>query len=89
MQLNNLKQSWHELTDDDKIELIEQTNERRRQAFVIDTEKKTRKKSASKAKKAKRGSSRVPTSPEGLLKLMEKMTPEEKENFKLMINMNS
>lgn len=86
MKLANLKATWHNLNDDEKLNIIEASWERRAEAFEIRSQKKVRKTSSPKKRKA--SSKKTPTTPEGLAELMESMTPEERENFMLSLLTN-
>lgn len=85
MKLSQLRKSWIACSDREKLELIEETNERRIQAFEIKKKKKSKKRKSGGGKKRK---SSTPKTPEGLMELMKNMSPEEKKNFQLMIQMN-
>lgn len=82
MQLKDLQPQWSERTRSKKLEIIEASNERRIKSFEIKKSKK--RKSSKKKKKSKK--STVKTA-EGLARLMMDMTPDERENFKLMVQM--
>lgn len=85
MQLTDLKQQWHQLTRTQKLEIVERSNVRRAEAFEIRKNKgrkKSKKKSSSKSRKRKKS---TPKTAEGLARLLKDMSPEEVENFKLMI----
>ncbi len=82
MQLADLKKQWNQLNRREKLEIIESSNLRREQAFE-ESQKKKRRKSSKKRKKKSR--KRSPKTAEGLARLLKDMTPEERENFNLMV----
>lgn len=83
MRLNQLRKSWLNLSTEEKLQLVERTNERRLEAFEIVKNKRETK--AVKAKRKKSRSSKKPKTAAGLQEFMKNMTPEERENFKLAI----
>lgn len=87
MQLSDLKQTWSELTRSQKLAIIEESNDRRIQAFEQrkSSSKKKRKKKKSKKSSRKRKKS-TPKTAEELMELKKKMSKEEWENFKMMVN---
>lgn len=82
MQLNSLKKQWNERTRTKKLEIIESSHVRRLESF----EKKSKKKSSGRKKKVKR-KKKTPKTAEGLARLLKDMSPDERENFKLMIQL--
>jgi len=85
MRLNNLKTPWNKLTRSSKIAIIEKSNRRRIEAFKNRSSKKTKKKKK-KSKKRGKGKRKAPSTAEGLMALKKKMSKEEWENFKMMID---
>lgn len=86
MRLAQLKKSWTMMSVTEKLDLIEQTNDRRMETFQIRTTKAVKKKRKASTSRKKSVSKKAKT-PEGLLELMKNMTPEEKKNFQLMIQL--
>jgi len=85
MRLAQLRKQWHVLSREEKLDLIEKTNERRIESFKVRVKKQTKK----KTKKRKGSTSTKKKSPSDLFSLLEKMTPEQRENFKLMAKINA
>lgn len=83
MQLIDFKETWNELSRTVKLGIIESSNERRLEAFEISKQKKTR--SSSTRKKSR---SKTKATPENFIKLMEKMSPEERDNMKMLLAMD-
>jgi len=85
MHLRQLKKDWLYLSQEEKISLIERTNERRLAAFDIRIKKSVKgRKSATKRKQT----TKKKATAQNLVELMSKMTKEEQENFKLMALMH-
>ena len=77
MKLIELNNQWHSLSREEKLNLIEKTNERRIEAFNVRVAKKAK-------KTTKRKTSTKKKTPTDIFALLAKMSPSERENFKLM-----
>lgn len=87
MQLSDLKTTWSNLTRSQKLDIISKSNDRRLEAFENRKKKSSKSRKKSKKKKSrKRKKTYTPSTPEGLMALKEKMSEEEWENFKMMVN---
>lgn len=83
MQLAEYKPRWDTLTRTQKLEIIEDSNDRRLQAFEVSKQKK---RSGGRSKSTRKRSSRgTPKTAEGFMELLKKMSPEERENMKMAL----
>lgn len=81
MRLNQLKRRWSYLSHAEKIELITNSNERRLEAFEVRIKKNIKKPSKRKTAVRKKH-----TTVDGMMELIDKMSPEQLANFKLLAN---